>query len=214
MRRLAIALQLRPGKQEEFDKLCAELQKSLPSELTSAGIGNFSVWSAGGLALCYGEAAGEKPGAEETALLKRLLQEMEDCCDCLGSPLGAPPRLMYEDIGIIRQDKSGIRHRVFITKLKPGCEEEYKRRHDDLIASRGGRVNPGPESNFTIWYAGGHIFGYCELDRSMERPPTDEEHAATVAWETRMLEIMDWVTDDVDWLTGVRHEKVKLMLRQ
>ena len=212
MRRLVIALQLKPGKKEEFRKLCAELQKSLPAELTSAGIGNFSAWSAGGLALCYGEAAGEQPGADETALLKRLLTNLEGCCDVLGSPLGKPPRLMYEDIGIIRQDKSAIRHRVFITKLKPGCEEEYKRRHDDLIASRGGRVNPGPESNFTIWYAGGHIYGYCELDRAMEHPPTDEERAATVAWETRMLEIMDWVTDDVDWLTGVRHDKIERML--
>lgn len=214
MRRLVIALQLKPGKKEEFRKLCADLQKSLPAELTSAGIGNFSIWSAGGLALCYGEAAAETPGADEAALLRLLLKDAEDCCDILGSPPGAPPRLMYEDIGIVRQGKSKIRHRVFITKLKPGCEEEYKRRHDELIASRSGRVNPGPESNFTIWYAGGYIFGYCELDRSMEHPQTDEEHAATVAWETRMLEIMDWVTDDVDWLTGVRHDKIELMLRQ
>ena len=35
---------------------------------------------------------------------------------------------------------------------------------------------------------------------------TEAERASTVAWETRQLEIMDWLTDDVDWITGQKHE--------
>ena len=39
----------------------------------------------------------------------------------------------------------------------------------------------------------------------MEQEPTEEEKAFTTEWETRQLEIMDWITNDVDWLTGEHH---------
>ena len=80
-----------------------------------------------------------------------------------------------------------------------------------VYASRGGVVKEGPESNFTIWRAKDYIFGYCELVKSFDHEETPEEHAATVAWESRGLEIMDWVTDDVDWLTGEKHVHPELM---
>ena len=43
---------------------------------------------------------------------------------------------------------------------------------------------------------------------------TEEERASTVAWETRQLEIMDWLTDDVDWLTGQKHAPSRCIFRQ
>ena len=131
---------------------------------------------------------------------------LEAYCELFAAPGTLP--LMYHDIGVVREDKSLIRHRVFATHLKPGCAEEYKRRHDGLVAARGDRVTQGPESNFTIWNANGYIFGYCELVRSYDHPMTEEERASTVAWETRQLEIMDWLTDDVDWMTGEHHEHI------
>ena len=33
----------------------------------------------------------------------------------------------------------------------------------------------------------------------------EADKAFTVEWETRQLEIMDWITNDVDWLTGEHH---------
>ena len=97
---------------------------------------------------------------------------------------------------------------AFKMKLKPGCEEEYKRRHDGLIAARGDTVSEGPDSNFTIWYGAGYIFGYCEKVKAFDREMTGEEKASTIAWETRQLEIMDWLTDDVDWITGQKHDHI------
>ena len=73
------------------------------------------------------------------------------------------------------------------------------------MEARGKKVTPGPDSNFSIWYAGGYIFGYDEIDTTMEVEETAQAHAATVAWESKQLEIMDWITNDVDWLTGQWH---------
>lgn len=96
-----------------------------------------------------------------------------------------------------------------MTRLKDGCEEEYKARHDRLVAERGETADPGPDSNFSIWSAGGYIFGYDEIDTTMETEETIASREATVSWEMRQLEIMDWITNDVDWMTGEVHADVK-----
>ena len=214
MRRETIAMRIKPGMKDDFKHRCKQIWPELLAPLNLQGVKNFSIWCIEDLVFGYCEVCDDVVATEnEKVLVTGLLEYVQDCCECLANPLSSPMRLMYEDIGIIREDKSGIRHRVFVTKLKPGCVEEYKRRHDDLVASRNGRINPGPDSNFTIWNAGDYIFGYCEIDKSMEREPTEKGRQATIAWETRMLEIMDWVTDDVDWLTGLKHDKIELMFR-
>lgn len=142
--------------------------------------------------------------AEEKSVKNRLTGEIQDTFQWISTP-GEDMRLMYHNFGVVRENKELIRHRMFMTKLKDGCEEEYKARHDGLIAQRGDTVDPGPDSNFSIWSAGGYIFGYDEIDTTMERDETPEEHEATVAWETRQLGIMDWITNDVDWMTGECH---------
>ena len=179
-------------------KACAGKLRALAGE---KGVENFSVWGIEDLLLCYGEDTADGSGAVCDALLAQTGGEL----------LAAPGtmRLMYHDIGVVREDKSLIRHRVFCTRLKPGCEEEYKRRHDALIAARGTAVSQGPDSNFTIWYGAGHIFGYCEKVKAFDHTPTEAEKAADIAWETRQLEIMDWLTDDVDWITGEKHPHIE-----
>ena len=177
--------------------------KAIRAEFEKAGLENFSVWHMEQYLFGYGENG-------NTAALDGAFALLPADVKLVCAP--GTMRQMYHDIGIVREDKSLIRHRVFATKLKPGCEEEYKRRHDGLIAERGDIVKEGPESNFTIWYGDGHIFGYCELVKSFDHEPTPEEHAATVAWETRQLEIMDWLTDDMNWLTGENHPPVERVI--
>ena len=182
-----------------------EAVKAMGKDFSAAGLDNFSLWHMQQYLFGYGECAGEYAGQLDAALAK--LPEGVSLACAPGSM-----RQMYHDIGIVREDKSLIRHRVFAAKLKPGCEEEYKRRHDGLVAARGDAVKEGPESNFTIWCGDGHIFGYCELVKAFDHEPTPEERADTAAWETRQLEIMDWLTDDVDWLTGEKHPAVERVL--
>ena len=198
MRRMAFVLKLTGDRETQI--------AAVRSTFEAADVPNFSLWHIQEYIFGYGE-----PKDGDMHALDAFLAKLPE-----GVTLACAPgsmRLMYRCIGIVREDKNLIRHRVFATRLKPGCEEEYKHRHDGLIEARGDSVIEGPESNFTIWYGDGCIFGYCELVRAYDEiRPTQEEHDATVAWETRQLEIMDWLTDDVDWLTGRKHPKVERVL--
>ena len=206
MKRYAFIMKIQRDKR---DTVAARLSASAPqirAEVAQMGLGNFSLWGVEDLLCGYGEQAGE---GDLPGLPPSLKQAVGDDGELLCAP--GTMRLMYHDIGIVRVDKSLIRHRVFVTKLKPGCAEEYKRRHDGLIAARGDAVSEGPDSNFTIWYGAGYIFGYCEKVKAFDREMTEDEKASTIAWETRQLEIMDWLTDDVDWITGEKHERIRRM---
>ena len=152
----------------------------------------------------YEKKDGAALSPEEEKVKAVLTGRIEETFTWISTP-GKDMRLMYHNFGVVRENKELIRHRMFMTKLKDGCEEEYKARHDGLIAQRGDTVDPGPDSNFSIWRAGGYIFGYDEIDTTMEVEETPEAHEATVAWETRQLGIMDWITNDVDWMTGEVH---------
>jgi len=177
------------------------LEADFASACEAAQVKNFSIWHMEEYLFGYGENE-----SENMTCFDGVFAKLPAGCVLVSAP--GSMRLMYHDLGVIREDKSQIRHRVFATRIKPGCDEEYKRRHDALIEARGGEVKDHAESNFTIWYGDGCIFGYCELVKAFDHEPTAEEHASTVAWETRQLEIMDWMTDDVDWLTGEKHAPV------
>lgn len=205
MERHAFAMKVKDGQMNTYRRKLGEIWLELTGFLDRNQIKNFSIWNADQLIFGYYEKAdGAVLNAEEKSVKDRLIGEIQDTFQWISTP-GEDMRLMYHNFGVVRENKELIRHRMFMTKLKDGCEEEYKARHDGLIAQRGDTVDPGPDSNFSIWSAGGYIFGYDEIDTTMERDETPEEHEATVAWETRQLGIMDWITNDVDWMTGECH---------
>lgn len=207
MIRHAFAMKIKCGMMNEYRSRLGKIWPELTAYLDHSGIRNYSIWNAENLIFGYYENdADEINLKDETA--EKLIQEMEDTFDWISVP-GEDMRLMYHDFGIVRERKELIRHRMFMTKLKPGCEEEYKARHDALIAKRNGTITQGPDSNFSIWSAGGYIFGYNEIDTTMETEETEEEKTFTIEWETRQLEIMEWITNDVDWLTGEHHDSSK-----
>lgn len=205
MERHVFAMEIKEGQMNEYRRRLGLIWAELKAYLERNSIHNFSIWNADRLIFGYCET--EAPlqlSQQESEARRALIERMEDTFDWISVP-GEQMRLMYHNFGIVREDKSLIRHRMFMTRLKPGCEEEYKRRHDVLIAERAGAVSPGPDSNFSIWSAGGYIFGYDEIDTTMETEETEADRQATIAWETRQLEIMDWITNDVDWMTGEHH---------
>ncbi len=213
MKRNPFVLRFKDGKKEEGLAVISGFWNECRGALKRAGIENFSIWSIEDFLFCYGEFPDDvKLPSADQAGLEAWKAALAPVCDVFAAQGTLP--LMYHDVGIVRADKSLIRHRVFATKLKEGCAAEYKRRHDGLIEKRAGKITEGPESNFTIWNANGYIFGYCELVRSFDHEMTEEEKASTIAWETRQLEIMDWLTDDVDWITGQKHDSIKLVAQE
>lgn len=205
MERHAFAMEVKKGQMNEYRKRLGEIWPELTGFLDRNEIKNFSIWNTDSLIFGYYEKEDDAVlSGEEQEKRDSLIMKMEDTFTWISVP-GEDMRLMYHDFGIVRESKELIRHRMFMTKLKPGCEEEYKRRHDVLVEQRGDTIDPGPDSNFSIWSAGGYIFGYNEIDTTMEKEETEEDRKATIAWETRQLEIMDWITNDVDWMTGEHH---------
>ena len=209
MERHAFAMQVKDGMMNTYRQKLGKVWPELTAFLDRNQIKNFSIWNTERLIFGYYEKEdAAELSAEEIAVRDRLTEEMKETFEWISTP-GQDMRLMYHNFGIVRKNKELIRHRVFMTKLKEGCEEEYKARHDGLIAQRGDTVDPGPDSNFSIWCAGGYIFGYDEIDTTMEVEETVESREQTVEWEMRQLGIMDWITNDVDWMTGDVHADVK-----
>lgn len=212
MKREGCMLKLKNGMLSAFEEAMNAKQNEIQDALVRFGALNASVWTVEGYVYLYAEFEDENEKG-----LSDLLNEYACGLDAVSEWLEKPcaMRRMYHDIGIVREDKRLIRRRVFATHLKPGCAEEYYNRHAALIEARGDRISEGPESNFTIFCAKDEfIFGYCELVKSFDHDLTEEEKASTIAWEVRQLEIMDWFTDDVDWITGEKHDKMRNLFLQ
>ncbi len=208
MKRHAFAFKVAEEKKGEFRRQLGICWPQITVFLDAKGLKNFSLWSAADFGFGYYESADDIIyTAEEKETAAKIIDSFEGLVEWISRP-GSEMRLMYHNFGIVRENKELIRHRVFMTKLKPDCAEEYKRRHDALVEARGDVPDPGPDSNFSIWSDGNYIFGYDEIDTSMETDETPEAHENTVAWETRQLGIMDWITNDCDWLTGEIHADV------
>ena len=202
-------MEVKTGQMAEFRSGLGKVWGELTAFLDAHKMTNFSIWNVDRMIFGYYETGDDFAFDEEA---KKKAAEWEAQYGGSYTWISTPfeeMRLMYHDFGIVRESKELIRHRVFITKLVPGSEEEYKARHDALVEARGDKVTEVPDSNFSIWNAGGYIFGYNEIDVTMEHEQTEEEKQADIAWETRMLEIMSWLTDDVDWITGEHHNNIR-----
>lgn len=209
MKRHTFAMQVNDGKMNEFRRGLGLVWSDLTSFLDIRKIRNFSIWNVEDIIFGYYETEGDFFFTESDKIrVAKWESEYSDSYSWISTPF-ENMRLMYHDFGVVRENKELIRHRVFVTKLAEGMEKEYKARHDALVKARGNRITEGPDSNFSIWYAGGYIFGYNEIDTTMEHEKTAEERESTIRWEKRMLEIMSWLTNDVDWITGEYHENVK-----
>ena len=209
MKRHAFALKIKEGAKSVFLSGLGKLWPEITTFLDTHGMENFSIWNVEDIVFGYYETDDDFSFAEsDKKIVIQWETEYGHSYNWISNPF-EDMRLMYHDFGNVRRSKELIRHRVFITKLVEGMDEEYKARHDALVEARGSHITEGPDSNFSIWYAGGYIFGYDEIDTTMEHDMTQEEREATIRWETRMLEIMEWLTNDVDWITGEYHPSIR-----
>ena len=152
MERHAFAAKINEGKFNEFRMGLGRVWNSATRFMDDMEVRNFSLWNIEDLVFGYYENDLMSPKLDDAKKkeLDGILSPMDGTFTWISSP-AEEMRLMYHDFGIVRPNKELIRHRVFATQLKGDFQEEYKRRHDGLVEARGDAVDPGPDSNFSIW---------------------------------------------------------------
>lgn len=213
MERRTFLLKLAEGMNKEKLETALQAMKEI---VRKNGGDDFSVWQAEDLVFGYFEtdstALPDPAGTELRAYIEETLADAVQIISVCNM------RLMYSSINRPLTDKSKVAaHRVFMARIKPGCAEEYLRRHHglEIIAEQdiaAGRVNPDemPSNNMTIWNGGDYICGYNEMEQI---PAADDPNSGgNEEWELNMLKIMDWITDDADAFSGIHHEPVKRLI--
>jgi L-rhamnose mutarotase len=82
--------------------------------------------------------------------------------------------------------------RAWIMTLKPGCEAEYKRRHDAIWPELAEAIRAGGVTSFTIYRHGLALFAYQEYQADVapaEPPPV------MWLWWREMAELMETEAD-------------------
>ena len=143
MERHSFAMEIKKGKKNEYRQILGEIWPDLTAFLDQEKVHNFSIWNCDSLIFGYYETDENNEFSEEKkASIQALTSRIDHTFTWISTP-GENMRLMYHNFGVVRENKELIRHRMFMTRLKPDCEEEYKARHDGLVAAREGRIDPG-----------------------------------------------------------------------
>jgi L-rhamnose mutarotase len=86
---------------------------------------------------------------------------------------------------------------AFVMKLKPGCEEIYARRHDEIWPELVESMKRRGTRNYSIYRHGLMLFAYLETDTPERRGPPHEE--VTLRWWKSMEPYMEYGADGTPW---------------
>jgi len=80
--------------------------------------------------------------------------------------------------------------------IKPGCKEEYVRRHDDLWPEMLALLKEAGICNYTIFCTGNELFGYYECINGVETAEkTQAESPVVDKWNEYMKDILELEMD-------------------
>ena len=95
-------------------------------------------------------------------------------------------------------------------RIKPGKQEEYKRRHDEIWPEMTALLKEAGIRNYTIWSDGWDVFGYYECEKGIEFAEKKQAESPVVdRWNDYMKDVLDLVMDPE---TGAQ-PKLQLMFR-
>lgn len=205
MQRHTFAMQIKKGELSNYRRVLGEVWPEIKAFFDTYNLRNFSLWSVDLIVFGYYESDDDFEATDDfTAKINELDRRFDNIYDWISEP-GKPMRLMFHNYGGVQESKELVYKKIFVIHLFEGMAEEYKRRHDAVLPTPEQESKHRACNNFTIWNAGDYVFGYMEMDATLEREKTPEHREYSRNWETSMLEIMEWVTNDVDWLTGEYH---------
>ena len=74
--------------------------------------------------------------------------------------------------------------------IRPGCIQEYIRRHDDIWPEMKQVLHAAGIRNYTIWSDGSDVFGYYECDSIAETSRIQSESPVVARWNEYMKDVM------------------------
>lgn len=86
---------------------------------------------------------------------------------------------------------------AFVMKLKPGCEEIYKRMHDEIWPELVESMKRRGTRNYSIYRHGLLLFAYLETDNPRRSTPPYED--VTLRWWKAMEPFMEYNPDGTPW---------------
>lgn len=80
---------------------------------------------------------------------------------------------------------------VWRAKVRPGMQEEYKRRHDEIWNEMVKALKDAGICNYTIWMDGDELFGYYECEKGVDYALSyQQENPVVQKWEKSMEPVM------------------------
>ncbi len=80
---------------------------------------------------------------------------------------------------------------VWRAKVRPGMQEEYKRRHDEIWDEMVKALKDAGICNYTIWMDGDELFGYYECEKGVDYALSfQQENPVVQKWEKWMEPVM------------------------
>lgn len=80
---------------------------------------------------------------------------------------------------------------VWRAKVRPGMQEEYKRRHDEIWDEMVKALKDAGICNYTIWMDGDELFGYYECEKGVDYALSyQQENPVVQKWEKSMEPVM------------------------
>ena len=83
-------------------------------------------------------------------------------------------------------------------RIKPGMQEEYKRRHDEIWPEMLALLKEAGIRNYTIWSDGRDVFGYYECEKGVDfAAKTQADSPIVKKWDEFMADILIMEKDPV-----------------
>jgi L-rhamnose mutarotase len=97
----------------------------------------------------------------------------------------------------------------FVMQIRPGQEEEYKRRHDEIWPDMVAALQASGFTNYTLFRRGTSVYAYleCHPDRATAFAAM-EDTDVNRRWQQWMSDVIESITDDegdLFWADEVWH---------
>lgn len=95
---------------------------------------------------------------------------------------------------------------AFVMKIKPGSEEEYRRRHRQVWPEMLADLKRAGCQNYSIYLRGTELFAYMEVDDFQRYLEIMAASQVSARWETRMGDILLRETEETTGFPSVLEE--------